>query len=142
MVIVLDASVLVKLFVDEPLSDEAQAVAARHAMILAPEIVRVEVASAITRKARNHELSAEAAAAKLADWREFAALGNVRLTPDRDVLPAAEQLSLGLRHPLADCLYLAVAERDGLPLVTADGPFVEAVAGRFPNTLHLASLPP
>jgi predicted nucleic acid-binding protein len=139
MVIVLDASVLVKLFVDEPLSGLAEAVVQDHALILAPELVRLEVASAITRKARKNELPRTAAETKLGLWREFLRLGNLRLTPDVEILPAAEQLSLELRHPLADCLYLVVAKQSRAPLATADQPFLDALGGRFSHVRHLSS---
>lgn len=139
MVIVLDASVLVKLFIDEPLSDCAETVVADHALILAPELTRLEVAGGITRKVRQGQLPRAAAEEKLRLWHEFVQLGNLRLTPNHELQPATEQLSLELRHPLADCLYLAVAEQHRAPLITADQPFLEALGESFPHVHHLAS---
>lgn len=41
--------------------------------------------------------------------------------PATDALIApAVRLMLSLQHPVYDCLYLALAEREGMPLVTAD----------------------
>jgi len=140
MVIVLDANVLVKLFIDEPLSDRAEAVVSEHSLILAPELVRIEVAGAITRKVRQDELPRAAAEEKLCLWHEFLRLGNVHLIPTGEIERAAEQFSLELRHPLADCLYLAVAEQHPAPLVTADKPFLDALDGRFPHVCHLSSV--
>jgi predicted nucleic acid-binding protein len=138
-VIVLDANVLVKLFVQEELSNVAEAVVAEHPLLLAPGIVTVEVASALTRKVRHGHLSAEDAEAKVRLWREFVQLGNLRLTPDSELLEEAASLSVQLLHPLADCLYLLVATRTRSPLVTADKPFLDALNGRFPDVRHLSS---
>ncbi|MBA4066206.1 MAG: hypothetical protein C0501_21325 [Isosphaera sp.] len=139
---VLDASVLAKLFVREPLSEHAHALVRAHSRFHAPALVRVEVSSAITRKVRRGELTAGQAEASLALWAEFRRLSHLRLDDDGDLLPAAERLSLDLRHPLADCLYLAAAERHRVPLVTADRPFVDALAGRFPSVRHLDAAGP
>ena len=111
MVIVLDASVATKLFVAEPQSDAAERVVARYPLMLAPTLICVEVASALTRKVRNREIDRDIAEAALLSWQEFLELGNLRLTPDRSLLPEAAALSLTLAHPLADCLYLALAKR-------------------------------
>jgi predicted nucleic acid-binding protein len=129
VVIVLDASVATKLFVAEPQSDAAEGVIARYPLMLAPTLICVEVASALTRKVRNHEIDRDTAEAALLSWQEFLELGNLRLTPDRSLLPEAAALSLTLAHPLGDCLYLALARRHSFPLVTADRPFGDAVRG-------------
>ncbi|MCE9565977.1 MAG: type II toxin-antitoxin system VapC family toxin [Planctomycetes bacterium] len=136
--IVLDASVLTKLFLCEVLSDAAEAVVAQHSLVFAPEFARVEVASAITRVCRQKAFDAVAASEGLNRWRRFTTLDTVRFATDVSLLPEAESLSLSLRHPLADCLYLALAKRERLPLITADRPFVDAVGTEFPNVCHLA----
>lgn len=137
MVAVLDASVLAKLFLPEPLSDAAERVARDHRLIVAPDLARLEVASAITRAARTGTVTTAYARGRLAAWRGFADLGNVRMVASADLQPAAEELSLALRHPLADCLYLALAEGRQLPLITADRPFVDKAGDRFTSVRHL-----
>jgi predicted nucleic acid-binding protein len=52
------------------------------------------------------------------------------LLPDADDLAAASELALQLAHPLADCLYLALAERLGVALITADRAFARRAAPR------------
>jgi predicted nucleic acid-binding protein len=52
------------------------------------------------------------------------------LLPDADYLAAASELALRLAHPLPDCLYLAVAERLGVVLITADRAFARRAARR------------
>ena len=138
--IVLDASVLAKLFLNEPLSDLAESLLERHPLIVAPELARLEVASAILRRARSGVLARQEAEEKLKDWQELVQLGNFRLISNATLQPQAEMISLELKHPLADCLYLAAAERESLPLITADAPFIEALQGRYINVRHLASL--
>ncbi len=137
--IVLDANVIVKLFVREDLSEQAHALARRYSLFRAPELVRVEVSSAITRKLRNGELDESRVEKALARWTEFRQLGHLRLDDDGELLSRAERLSLSLRHPLADCLYLAASARHNVPLVTADGPFCTALGSRFPHVHHLGS---
>jgi predicted nucleic acid-binding protein len=50
--------------------------------------------------------------------------------PNADDLEAAAKLALELQHPLPDCLYLAVAERLGVALITADRAFARRAARR------------
>ena len=57
--IVLDASVAAKAYVEEVGSDEATAVLACEEKLLAPELIRVEVAAALCRRVRRGELEAE-----------------------------------------------------------------------------------
>ena len=136
--IVVDACVATKLFVDEAGSDAAARLVARYPLFLAPALITLEVTSAITRKARNREIDRPAAERALAAWREFLRLGNLRLTADDALLVEAAGRSLDLAHPVADCLYLALAAREGVPLVTADGPFRDAVRGAFADVRLLA----
>lgn len=140
--IVLDACVATKLFVVEAQSDAAAQLVARYPLLLAPELVALEVTSAITRKVRNRELDRTAAERALGSWWEFLSLGNLRLTPDRALMTEAADRSLVLGHPLADCLYLTLAARHNVPLVTADAPFRDAVRGIFPDVHLLAEFGP
>ena len=138
MVAVFDASVLVKLFLSEPGSAWAEDAVRRHRVVHTPTLAHLEVASALTRAARNGGLSDDEARRQLAAWRRFAGLGNVRFAPLSELQPRAEEWSLDLRHPLADCVYLALAEATDSPLVTADKPFAEKARIRFPHVRHLS----
>jgi predicted nucleic acid-binding protein len=42
------------------------------------------------------------------------------LFPARPLVHAAIRLALDLRHPVYDCVYLALAARESLPVFTAD----------------------
>ena len=58
-------------------------------------------------------------------WLQFLLTGLVTLVPDEADLASAWQLSTELKHPLQDCLYLALSLRLRLPLVTADRKFAD-----------------
>lgn len=121
--IVLDASVAVKAYLDEVGSDEAIALLTGEQPLHGPELIRVEVASALCRRVRRGELAAEDAAALCDHWFARLQQGLFTLSPDRDLLSDAVQLATQLKHALQDCLYLAIARRLDAPLITADEPF-------------------
>jgi len=50
------------------------------------------------------------------------------LEPSRGLAVRALELADALEHPAYDCFYLALAERRGLPVITADGKLALAVA--------------
>ena len=128
--IVLDASVTVKWFASEPGSAAARALVHSDEELVAPELTQVEVAAALVRKAIRRQLSLEEAHAALTLWFEAVNDGDIVLPPDADCLAAASELALQLAHPLADCLYLALAERLGVALITADRAFAGRAAQR------------
>lgn len=140
MVAVIDASVLAKLFLPELGSDLAERVVSSHRIIFVPDLACIEVASALLRAHRNATVSEEFARSQLVAWRQFTELGSVRLVPFGELLMQAEDLSMQLRHPLADCLYLALAAQRDIPLVTADKPFVEKAADVYPTVQFLFNL--
>lgn len=118
--IVVDASVAVKWFLPEQGAAEAQAILSRPEKLTAPSLIRVEVAAAITRKVRSGELDAEEAEEVCRFWMRGLSSGVVTLSPDEENLETAIKFAIQIRHPLQDCLYLALAQRvDGI-LVTAD----------------------
>jgi predicted nucleic acid-binding protein len=74
---------------------------------MAPALIHVEVAAAITRKVRLGELLSPEAEAACDLWFRALSTAVVTLSPDQNDLPAAVALALQIRHPLQDCLYLA-----------------------------------
>jgi predicted nucleic acid-binding protein len=128
--IVLDASVTVKWFASEPGSAEARSLVHSNEELVAPELTQVEVASALVKKAFRQQLNLEEAQEALTLWFEAIKDGDIVLLPDADYVAAASELALQLAHPLADCLYLALAERLGVALVTADRAFARRAARR------------
>ena len=137
--IVVDASVAVKWALDEPDSPAAEALLTGGHKLCAPELLRLEGAGAITRAFRHGRLSPDQTAEAVDDWLAQLGRGDVGLTPDRFDVGRAAEISCILRHPIPDCLYLALAERLGAELVTADGPFVRRAATVWPRVRLLGA---
>lgn len=113
---VFDASVLVKLMVEEPGFRDAEAVYAQCRAPTAPGWALVECAQAFRNKARRQD--------KRADEMMLAYEGLTELELEyidaTDALPTALALALRLNHSVYDCLYVATAMQEAAPLVTAD----------------------
>jgi len=121
--IVLDASVAVKPYLEEAGTEAATELLTGPTKLLAPELIRLEVAGALCRRVRKEELEPGEAEVRCQHWLTELDKGLFTLTSDRDLLPEAIALSTKLKHPIQDCLYLAVAIRSHAPLVTADRTF-------------------
>ncbi len=117
--IVVDASVAVKWFVDEPGHAQAVELLAAEDDLVAPELLLAETLRALRKKVRGGEMSREhflAASRALPDFLD-------RFETTRDAAALAAEQALALDHGFYDCVYLAMAEaHDGL-LVTADERF-------------------
>ena len=85
-------------------------------MISAPDIWLVEAGNALWRRSLKGEFDSREAANLLGQLQA----SPVRKIPSGDLLPEALALSLELRHPIYDCLYLACAIALGTTLITAD----------------------
>ena len=125
MKLTVDASVVVKWFVSEPLFDNARLLLAHRLELHAPDMVLAEFANVICKKVRRRELPASP--------RYLDELSNLReimmLHPGDDLIERAMQIALEIAHPVYDCLYLACAEGTASTLVTADRKLVNKVAG-------------
>lgn len=120
MIYVLDASVALKWVLTEldspralKLRDETRR---RTHRLLAPDTFPVEVAHALTRAERRGILTSPQASILLADILSTAPY----LHPCLPLLPRAVELSSQARIGVYDCLYVALAEREGCEVVTAD----------------------
>ena len=121
MSLVVDASVALKWVLDETGRDAADALLDED--LVAPSLWLVEAADALWKRARRGEITAEEATERLAELYN----APVTSTPIEDDLPAALDLAHALGHPVYDCLYLALAIREGTQVVTADNRFWAAV---------------
>jgi predicted nucleic acid-binding protein len=128
--IVVDASVIVKWFIPEVGAAPAHALLAAGDELVAPELARIEVASALVRKGLREELTGADVETTLGAWCRALSEGQIFLLPNSEDIEAAAKLALELRHPLPDCLYLAIAERLGVALITADRVFARRAARR------------
>ena len=123
--LVVDASVVVKWFLPEALAEAALRVAATDRVFLAPELLGAEFANALWKKQLRREVEGTAAARILENFRRVA-IETFALMP---LLPTAFAIASAAGHSVYDCLYLALAEREDCPLVTADRRFYQAFAG-------------
>jgi len=123
--LVVDASVVVKWFLPEELAEAALRLAASDRAFLAPELLGAEVANALWKKQLRGEVEGTSAVAILENFRRVA-IETFALMP---LLPAAFAIASAAGHSVYDCLYLALAEREECPLVTADRRFYQTFAG-------------
>jgi len=130
--IVVDASVAVKWLVSEQDQEAAQALLFSGEKLIGPSLARIEVTAAIARKARFAEIALQEALRAIELWRKTL-IGALDLLPEGQDLHGALNMSLELRHPLPDCIYLALAERFNATLITADSKFVAKAHGRYPR---------
>ncbi len=129
--IVIDASVAVKWFFQEPQSGAADALLKGPDRLVAPQLISTEVAAAIVRKGRLGEINADDALDALDLWQQATADGTVLMAQDETDLRRAAEIALEIDHPLQDCLYLALALRLELTLVTADRKFAKRAGEEF-----------
>jgi predicted nucleic acid-binding protein len=138
---VLDSSVGVKWVLTEPLSDKAQQLRddVRNALheLLSPDVFPVEVAHALTRAERQGRITAPQGGIL---WADVMATGP-RLFPSLSLIPRAYEISSHMRTGIYDCVYIALAEREGCGFITADDKLVRNLGPHFPFIVPLASLP-
>jgi predicted nucleic acid-binding protein len=136
--IVLDASVAVRWVVDEKGSDEAAALLERDVAWIAPRLLLTEAASALRRKVAAHALEPAAAAQALDALLQAINDGVIRLFDDERVVASALMLALSLEHQVPDCLYLALAEREGAGIATADDRLTRLARSRGLDVLQVS----
>jgi predicted nucleic acid-binding protein len=127
---VLDASVGVRWVVEERGSIDARAMLAERRDWIAPRLFMTEVASALRRKVVDGSIEPTVAADAVAFFLEMLRQGSLHLAEDEVLIDAALRLSLLLGHKLPDCVYLALAEREGIALATADQKLARLAASR------------
>ena len=113
---VVDASIAVKWVVPEVLSDQADRVRDGEDDVLAPDLLLVEVANALWKKSVAKEISPREANTAF----DLVRRGGIDLRPTGPLLPRAMDVARRLGHPVYDCVYLALAEREHAAFVTAD----------------------
>ena len=126
--LVVDASVGIKLFINEPLSDVAYSLFAQlshdpPAELFVPDLFYIECANILLKTMRRFGRSLEDSRADLADLGRLALIS----TPSADLMEDA--LLLAHEHHLSayDACYAALARRLDAPLITADERLAEAI---------------
>jgi len=111
---ILDASVAVKAFL--PVDGHARALAVLDRFdLIAPSLVLTETANGFWTYVRRGEIG-------LVDMRlslRFLAK-TIDIRPEKDLVEDALALAAELDHPVYDCLYLVLSQRELCPLISAD----------------------
>lgn len=128
---VIDASVLIKIFVDETLSDKAGIFFARLSdtpgeILFAPDLVYTECANVLWKYTTRFGMTESEAQMKLGQLSQVA----LNIVPTRTVLPKALYLAYRFQISVYDACYLAVSHLIGVPLVTSDEKLIKAVEGK------------
>jgi predicted nucleic acid-binding protein len=132
MALIVDASIAIKWFIDEPGSDAARRLWQGESDLLAPDLIVPEVCNAAWRKVRLGQADPAQAMQIAARLRH----GVLELQSTSALAPRAVELALELDHPVYDCFYLALAEAQRAALVTAD----RRLEGRLRGTSWSASV--
>ena len=122
MTCVIDASVAAKWILPEAGSDRAVALRTTAEEMIAPSLILAEVGNALWKSARRGEISKSDAVRALA----AAAAHLTALVDVADLAETATALAIGLGHPVYDCFYLALAQRESAAIVTADARLLAA----------------
>jgi predicted nucleic acid-binding protein len=120
--VIVDASVAVKWVVEEKLSDAARLLAGRS--LHAPDLLYIECGNILWKKAVKGDLTLPQASRALKELQT----SPVEISPSGLLLERALELAFALRHPVYDCIYLALAAERKMPLVTADERLARVVA--------------
>jgi predicted nucleic acid-binding protein len=116
LTLVVDASVAAQWVLPEAQSEQARALQLTGQPLIAPDLVYAEIGNAVWKRAITGEISPANAVEALAT---AAGLFH-ELVPMAKFSARATQLAIELRHPIYDCFYLALAERERAPLISAD----------------------
>jgi len=123
--LVVDASVAIKWFVEEDGSEAAEALLISPGLLIAPDLIVAEVCNAAWKAVRIGAMSSEQqddAAARLATVLD-------ELVPLALLARRAVAASRALDHPAYDCFYLALAEQRDTQLITADRRLLQRTSG-------------
>lgn len=125
---VMDASVGIKLFIDEEFSDKVQRLFAKltedpQAEIHVPDLFYIECANILLKYTRRFGRPLEDS---LADVKDLGTLA-LKTTSTLELIKDALQLASEKKITAYDACYAVLAQKLGLPLITADAPLAKAV---------------
>lgn len=128
---VVDASVGIKLFLDEPLSERADALFDHlsddlPARLHVPDLFYIECANILWKYVQYHGYPREDALQDVIDLSDL----SLRAVPTQDLVEAALPIALDLGITAYDASYVALSQKLDLPLVTADEPLARHLASR------------
>ncbi|MGV7230056.1 MAG: type II toxin-antitoxin system VapC family toxin [Nitrospirales bacterium] len=135
MIFVIDANVGLKWFIEEPRSTAARKILEKDNAFIVPDIFIPEICNVVWKKFKNQEITAEQGQAIVTNVP--AVIDHI--VPTAELTQRAFDLAVQFNHPVYDCLYLALAERESITLITDDAKLVtvgkKAKLGRFVQAL-------
>jgi predicted nucleic acid-binding protein len=138
---VLDSSVAFKWVVVEALTDKARRLRDEFRRgfheLIAPDKFPIEVAHSLTRAERQGRITPPEASILLTD----VLLTCPQLHPHLPLLTQAVTVSSRARIGVYDCLYVALAHREGCQFLTADDRLIRALQPSYPFITALSSWP-
>lgn len=128
MILVVDASVAIKWFVEEPLRPQARSLLVDRHEFVAPDLMVAEVANIAWKKTMRGEIKMDQARSIVL---------SIVLPPfvsafveSATLRERAFALALHWKHPVYDCFYAACAEAVSAPLISADEKFLRLLDAR------------
>jgi predicted nucleic acid-binding protein len=135
LTIVVDASVALKWFVPEALSENAASLLDGSADLSAPDLLYPEFGNILWKKVQRQEITTEDAREILIGLRRVP----LALTPSSILIDAALEIAIAHRRTVYDSLYVALAVARDSILVTADDKLANVLSGG-PLTAHIRTL--
>lgn len=125
-----DANVVAKWFINEDLSSQALTLASSPVDLLAPDLLVSEVANVFLKKVRNGAMSLVIVGPSLDSIAD-----HMVLIPAGDIVEEAFAIAHRYGRSLYDSLYVALAQREGIQLITADLRLFNALHSEFPGVM-------
>jgi predicted nucleic acid-binding protein len=123
--LIVDASVAARWFVPALAWPRATALLESSPALFAPELILAETANAFWKCSKAGFMTQEEMRSALRQLPSFFA----QLSTIHELLGEAADIAGATNHPVYDCFYVALAQREGLPLVTADKRLALAAKG-------------
>lgn len=137
----LDSSVALKWVLPEPDSGKAIRLRDEHNAgvhdLVAPDLFTAEIANGLAAAERQGRIKAGEAAIFFLDILRNAPA----IVPTPPLLIRAIEISLQTRQAVYDCVYIALAEREGCEFVSADDQLIRKLRPFFPFLVRLADVP-
>jgi predicted nucleic acid-binding protein len=137
MSVIFDGCIVIKWFFDEEMSSKARSLGRSTDKTIAPSLILPEVSNAVWKRLSKSIVSTQEAQ-EICDTLPELFRELVRI---EELQKRASEIMVALVHPIYDCIYLALAEREKLPLISVDQRLIDA--GRrlgSVNVVHLKDL--
>ena len=140
LICVIDANVALKLFFEQPGSDQADALfrhleADARTRFYVPDFFYAECGSAFTNYVRRTDYTAKQAREDMAELLALA----LHVIPTADLAVGALEIALARGISGYDAFYVSLSDRVKAPLITADEKLVRAMAGKPHRVESLSS---